>query len=258
MNSACSHGEERLVSLLYGDADEAQMAELRAHLAACEGCRSEFERLTSTRDLLSAWPNVVNAPRMVYVNRRSSFLARARRWTSEIGGLGLRAVVKPMVAGAAAVLVFVAAAALLDLRVAPEGGLQFGFGSGPPAAEPKSDAASGAAGDGAAGISREELQEGLAQAVSHMEQLFLSRNEEQRRLLLATIDERMQEQGLAMSEQLRGAVDAAFVDLQRQHENDLGLVFSAIDELGVVTGTELQRMNAILGSLVPGPRFEEE
>ena len=45
--------------------------------------------------------------------------------------------------------------------------------------------------------------------------------------------------------------------MQRQHENDLGLVFSAIDELGVITGTELQRMNTILASLMqrePGER----
>jgi hypothetical protein len=92
-----------------------------------------------------------------------------------------------------------------------------------------------------------------------MEELFRSRSDEERRLLLAAIDERMQEQGLAMSEELRGAVGAAFADIQQQQESDLGLVFSAIDELGVITGSELQRMNNILASLMQrGPDFEEE
>ena len=52
--------------------------------------------------------------------------------------------------------------------------------------------------------------------------------------------------------------DAAFTDMQRQHEGDLGLVFSAIDELGVITGTELQRMNMILASLLQREPDEKE
>jgi hypothetical protein len=295
MNKACSYGEEQLASLLYEDGGEAEMAELRAHLAGCAGCRAELEDLASARDLLSAWPNAVNVPRMVYVNERSGFLARARRWADEIGGPGLRAVLQPIGAAAAMVVVLVAAAALLDLRVASDGSLRIGFGGGPPAADqiadaaggptsdtaggPTSDTAGGAtsdtatgatsdaaggpvrgtAGGTAAGISKEEFDEGLAQVVSYMEELFRSRSDEERRLLLAAIDERMQEQGLAMSEELRGAVGAAFADIQQQQESDLGLVFSAIDELGVITGSELQRMNNILASLMQrGPDFEEE
>ena len=257
MNSACGYGEERLASLLYEDGDETENIEMRAHLAACAECRAELESLKSMKDLLSAWPNAVNVPRMVYVNERSGFLARLRRWTDEIGRPGIRTALKPVVAAAAVVLVFVAAAALLDVRVAPDGRVQIGFGSGPPATDQMSDAAGGAAGEAAAAISREEFQEGLAQAVSYLEDVFHSRGDDERRLLLATIDARMQGQGLAMSQQLRGAVDAALTDMQRRHENDLGLVFSAIDELGVITGTELQRMNTILASLMqrePGER----
>jgi hypothetical protein len=92
-----------------------------------------------------------------------------------------------------------------------------------------------------------------------MEELFRSRSDEERRLLMAAIDERLQEQGIAMGEELQGAVDAAFGDIQQQQESDLGLIFSAIDELGVITGSELQRMNNILASLMErGPGFEEE
>jgi len=252
MNNACKYGEEQLVSLLYedGDQDQAETAEMRAHLAECADCRAELEQLTSTKDLLSAWPNAVNAPRMVYVNERSSFGARLRRWADEIGRLGMQPILKPAMAAAAVVVVFVASAALLDVRVAPDGRVQIGFGSGAPATEQVSDAAPA--------VTREEFEEGLTQAVSYLEELFQERGDDERRLLLATIDARMQEQGLAMNQQLRGAVDAALTDMQLQRENDLGLVFSAIDELGYITGTELQRMNTILASLVQREPGEQE
>lgn len=250
MNSACSYGEEQLAGLLYEDGDQAEMSEMRAHLAACADCRAELEHLTSMKDLLSAWPNAVNVPRMVYVNEHSGFLARLRRWADDIGGLGVKLVLKPVVAAAAVVLVFAVSATLLDVRVTPDGRLQIGFGSGPPAADQVNDAAGGAGAETTAAVSRDEFQADLSQAVSYMEDLFRSRSDDERRLLMAAIDEAMQEQGLAMSRQFRGAVDAALTNMQRQHENDLGLVFSAIDELGVVTGMELQRMNTILASLV--------
>ncbi len=250
MKSACSYGEERLAGLLYEDGDRTEMMEMRAHLATCADCRAELEGLTSMKDLLSAWPNAVNAPRMVYVNERTGFLARLRHWTGDIGGMGARMLLKPVVAAAAVVLVFAASAALLDVRVTPDGRVRIGLGGEPPAAEQIADVPSDAAGETTATVSRDEFQADLSQAVSYMEDLFRSRSDDERRLLMAAIDEAMQEQGLAMSRQLRGAVDAALTDMQRQHENDLGLVFSAIDELGVVTGMELQRMNTILASLV--------
>jgi ABC-type transport system involved in cytochrome bd biosynthesis fused ATPase/permease subunit len=191
------------------------------------------------------------------VNESSGLLARLRRWADEIGRPGIGAVLKPVVAAVVMVMVFVASAALLDVRVAPDGSVHIGFGGGPPAADQISDAA-GAAAAAAIAISREEFEEELARVVSYMEELFRSRSDDERQLLMAAIDERMQDQGLAMSQQLRGAVDAAFTDIQRQHEGDLGLVFSAIDELGVITGTELQRMNTILASLLQREPGEKE
>lgn len=254
MNSACSYGKERLVSLLYEDGDTAEMIEMRAHLATCAGCRAELEDLTSTKDLLSAWPNAVNVPRMVYVNEPAGFLAGLRRWADELGGMAMGTVLKPVVAAAAVILVVAASVALLDVRVAADGRVQIGFAGGPPVAQ--LDEA--AAGETAQAVSREEFQEGLTQAVSYLEELFQSRRDDERRLLMAALDERLQDQGLAVSQQLRVAVDAAFTDIERQHENDLGLVFSAVDELGVLTGTELQRMNTILASLMQRPPGEQE
>ncbi len=262
MNSACQYGEERLAGLLYEDADEAEMIEMRAHLATCQGCRTEFEHLSSTKDLLSAWPNAVNAPRMVYVNRRSGVMAKVRRWAEGIAGPGLKVALRPAATAAAVVVVLVAFAALLDVRVAADGKVQIGFAASAPVTERSGVTTNDTAGDvaveAADAITRQEFEEGLLQAVTYMEELLLARSEQDRRLLMATIDERMQEQGLAMNQQLRGIVDTAFTDLERQHENELGLVFSAIDELGAITGAELQRMNTILASLVQrGPGDEE-
>jgi hypothetical protein len=39
--------------------------------------------------------------------------------------------------------------------------------------------------------------------------------------------------------------------MEQRHEGDLRLIFSAVDELNLVTGMELQRMNTILASLMP-------
>lgn len=249
MSNACSYGEERLAGLLYDDGDQAELVEMRAHLADCEGCRAELEGLTSMKDLLSAWPNAVNAPRMVYVNERVGMLARLRRWVEDgVAGLGAMVFVKPAIAMATALVVLVAAATILDVRVAPDGRLQVGLAGGS-SADP-ADLGDPAATATAAPVSREELEQSLTQAVEYLEELFQSRRLEDRRVLIAAIDERMDEQGLAMSDEMRTVVSAAFSEMESQHEGDLGLVFSAIDEMGYVTSSELQRMNTILASLM--------
>jgi len=259
-HSACEYGEEQLAGLLYEDGDDAELAQTRAHLAECTDCRAELEEMTSMKSLLSAWPNAVNAPRMVYVNEPAGFFARLRRWADGLGGrglsgLGMNAVLKPAMAAAAMVLVFAVSVAVLDVRVAPDGSLQIGFGGAPVAEEMGPEAAAAAALN--APISREEFQEGLAQTVAYLDDMFQSRSDDERRLLMAAIDERMQEQGFVMSDQLRGVVNTALTDMQQQHEGDLRLIFSAVDELGIVTGMELQRMNTILASLMPqGPEEE--
>ena len=253
-SSACDYGEEQLASLLYEDGDSTEMAQTRAHLAECADCRAELEQMTSMKDLLSAWPNAVNAPRMVYVNEPSGFPAKLRAWADGLSGLGrglgMNAVLKPAMAAAAMVLVFAASVLVLDLRVAPDGSLRIGLGGSGNAPTAEELAAAAAT----APISREEFREGLNQTVAYLEDLFQERTDNERRLLLAAIDERMQQQGMVMSDQLRGVMNAALTDMEQQHEGDLRLIFSAVDELGVVTGMELQRMNMILASLVPsGP-----
>jgi hypothetical protein len=159
----------------------------------------------------------------------------------------MNAVLKPAMAAAAMVLVFAISLAVLDVRVAPDGSLQVGWGlfGAEPSAEDLAITAANTP------ISRDEFREGLAQTVAYLEELYDSRSADERRLLMAAIDERMQEQGLVMNEQLRGVMNAALTDMEQRHEGDLRLIFSAVDELNLVTGMELQRMNTILASLMP-------
>ena len=139
MNGTCKYGEEQLVTLLYED-DTAEAVEMRTHLATCADCRAELEELTSTRELLSAWPNVVNVPRMVYVNERTGVLDSLRRWIGELGVPAMGTMLKPVAAAAAIVVVVTASIALLDVRVAPDGRLQVGFGSAPQVTAPAASA----------------------------------------------------------------------------------------------------------------------
>ena len=49
MDSLCERREEMLVSLLYDEGDPQELAEARAHIAACVECRQEYESLIGTR-----------------------------------------------------------------------------------------------------------------------------------------------------------------------------------------------------------------
>lgn len=247
MKGACEQFEERLVGLLYEEGDEAEGARVRAHLAECAGCRREYEQLGSTRELLGAWPNVANAPRIVYVHEEASAARPAAGgWRAGFAGRWSPAVVAPLAAAATLVLALLGAWAVLDLQLGPDGVLQVGrLASDPTPPDPASTP-----------VTRAQLQEGLAEVVAVFDEALAERDREQRRLLLAAIDERMQEQGLSMGAELRGVVDTALTDLQRQHEGDLGLIFAAIDEMGMFTASELQRINTVLGSLaMAGPGY---
>jgi len=49
---ACDTTKDQLVARLYGELDDAAAERLDAHLAACSGCRGEFEALGAARGML--------------------------------------------------------------------------------------------------------------------------------------------------------------------------------------------------------------
>ncbi len=244
----CGNREERLVALLYEDGDRAELAESRAHLTTCARCREEFERLTATRELLGAWSEVVDAPGAVHVEEPAASLAgRGRRGASRSGWGGFRTFLPSLAAAAAVVLVLAASATVLRFQVAPDGRLRVGFAGSPaPVAA------------GAGFVTRRDLDQGLAQTAEYLEALVRSAREQDRQALLGAVDEVLGDQNASMGEQVTRAIDSAFDELDRRRRADLGVLLSSMDDLQVITTTELQRINAILASLTPPSGADQE
>ena len=51
--------------------------------------------------------------------------------------------------------------------------------------------------------------------------------------------------------QMMRAINSALDEMDRRRRADLGVMLSAMNDLQVITGTELQQMNAMLASLTP-------
>lgn len=249
MNGECAHRDERLVSLLYDDGDPEELAEIRAHLATCASCRDELQRLTSTRELLAAWPNVVNAPRMVYVDESGglagSTRGRARRaGTWKMGGGRFGSLRPSLAAAAAAVLVLVVAASLVRFRLAPDGSVHVAFGAT-------------SASTPSALVTRGDLDQGLAQTAAYLESTMRTARAQDRRALLAVVDQTLQDQNASLGRQMTSAIDSAFDAIDRRRRADLHVMLSSMNDLQVITGAELQRMSAMLASTTPGPAEQE-
>jgi hypothetical protein len=235
-----------LVALLYEDGDPADLADTRAHLATCGDCREEFEKLTSTRELLGAWPDVVNAPRVVYVNDSARSGddrggVRKSRW----GRFG--PFLPSLAAAAAVVLVFLGSAPFLRFQTTTDGRLRLGFG-----------ASSAPAAEGSALVTRDDLDRSLAQTADYLEALMRTGREQDRQQVLAAVDQTLRDQSTSMGEQVGSAINSAFDEIDRRRRADLGVMLSSMNDLQVITGTELQRLNAMLASLTPGPRDNQE
>jgi hypothetical protein len=246
MNGGCAGREEQLVALLYEDGDSAELAETRAHLATCAGCRAEFETLSSTRSLLAAWPDVLNVPKVIYVNepRRSSggrAAAQAKKW-SIFGGL------LPSLAAAAAVaLVFFISAPFLRVHTDADGSLRLGFG------------ASSAQVTGASAlVTQSDLDRGLAQTAHYLETLMQAGREQDRQQVLTAVNQALSDRNDVMGEQMGRAINAAFDEIDRRRRADLGVMLSSMNDLQVITRTELQQFNAMLASLTPAPSADQE
>ena len=247
MSGDCGNREERLVSLLYEDGEPAELADIRAHLETCATCREEFEKLTSARELLAAWPDVVNAPRVVYVNgpaRVSGGVRGGGRW---FGRSAFESFVPSLAAAAAVVVLFALSASFLRFQVAPDGKLHVGVG-----------ASSASAAAPSALVTRGDLDQGLAQTAAYLESMMRTAREQDRQALLGVVDQALRDQNASMGVQVSSAIDSAFDEIDRRRRSDLSVMLSSMNDLQVVTGTELQRMNAMLASLAPPPGAEQE
>jgi hypothetical protein len=247
MSGDCGKREERLVSLLYEDGEPAELADIRAHLETCETCREEFEKLTSTRELLAAWPDVVNAPRVVYVNEPARVEHGVRGGGRWFGRSVLESFLPSLAAAAVVVVLFAVSASFLRFQVGPDGELHVGMAaSSTPAAAPT------------ALVTRGDLDQGLAQTAAYLESMMRTAREQDRQALLGVVDQALRDQNASMGVQVSSAIDSAFDEIDRRRRSDLSVMLSSMNDLQVVTGTELQRMNAMLASLAPTPGAEQE
>ncbi len=247
MNAMCEARIGQLMELLYEEIEPAVEAELRAHLATCPGCRAEYESLTGTRELLAAWPNAVNAPRLVYVGRPFGLLARARRWVDEMGALGLRGLLRPALATAAAALVLLVAFSVVRFRVGPDGLLQVGFGT---FRTPAAQVADNPAAPDVQPVSRQEFQDRLIELLGYLQQIMENNRSQDRQVILAALDERLNQRDTGLRGSILATVQGALDELDRRRVDDLTTIAAALDNVQFVTTTELQRTNTILSALV--------
>jgi len=258
MDSLCERREEIVISLLYDEGDPRELAEARAHLAACAECRQEYESLIGTRELLGAWPNVSNVPKIVYVTDPTDLVSRVRRWVNEMGGLGLRSLLRPAVATAAIFLVMVVGVSLLRFEVSPEGILQVGFGKRDPV--PVTSMADGGAGQTAAGdivpVSREELTSVLEDMAVLLDELVQNTRAQDRQFILAQLQDQLDTRDEYITNTLLTAVNSAFTDMDT-YAARLEVLTAAFDDLQYIVGSELQKTNMILASLLEGSDGQE-
>ncbi len=242
MSDACGNREERLVSLLYEDGDPSYLAEIRAHVATCASCRGELEQLASTRELLGAWPDAEGAPRIVLVSQPVGSVGHDEDRPAPPRQWGPRRFL-PVLAGVAAVgLVLVSSALLLRFQVGADGRLRVGFGT------------SYAPAGGSYGlVTRADLDQSLARTAEYLEAMVRDTRQQDRQALLDAVDEALRDQDLAAGKQVANAINWAFEEADRRRRADLGVMLSSMNDLQVITRTELQQLSAMLASLAPAP-----
>lgn len=247
MSAECAGREERLVALLYDDGDPHELAETRAHLATCEACRTEFEALTSTRELLGGWADVGTVPRMVYVNGPSGDSDSARDGARPQSRARFGPFLPSLAAAAAVILVFLASAPFLRFQMGADGSMRLALGSSAPSASPAS-----------ALVTRDDLDRSLTQTVDYLETLMRRGREQDRRDVLAAVDQALNDQNAAMGEQVGTAISSAFDEIDRRRRADLNVMLSSMNDLQVITQTELRQFNAMLASLMPAAPTDKE
>lgn len=253
MSSVCERREELLISLLYDEGDPQELAEVRAHLATCGQCRQEYEVLTESRQLLGAWPNVANVPRLVYVTEPTTFLTRVRRWVDEIGSFGLRSLLRPAAVTASIIAVTVIAISVLRFQVGPDGVLHVGFGRAAmeksPALMADNTAAAPSGAEAVQPITREEFARGIEEMAAYVDELIQNTRLQDRQLLMVTLEQQLNERDAAITGTVLTAVNNAFGEMDTYGQR-LDLLTAAFQDLYDITGTELQKTNMILAALL--------
>jgi hypothetical protein len=131
--------------------------------------------------------------------------------------------------------------------MAADGSMRLALGSSAPSASPAS-----------ALVTRDDLDQSLTQTVDYLEALMRSGREQDRRDVLAAVDQALSDQNAAMGEQVGTAINSAFDEIDRRRRADLNVMLSSMNDLQVITQTELRQFNAMLASLMPAAPTDKE
>ena len=260
MSSKVSEAHDQLMAaLLYEDGSPEELARARALLAADSEFRAEYESMLETRSLLGSWPNVASVPRLVYVTEPAGFVTRVRRWVNELGALGLRPLLRPAAGLAAAAVVLVVAFSVLRFQVGPDGIMQVALrgaeGTPPAASMMAAEDASGVEGP----ITRAEFEAGLTEMAGYIRRIVNDARQEDRAAILTTLEQRLNERDVLLTEATLSAVQGAFDELETRNATEFATVLTALQDIQITTAAELNRTNAILAALLqPGDIREEK
>ena len=147
----------------------------------------------------------------------------------------------PSLAAAAAVVLLLASSALfLRFQVGADGRLRIGFGASPASTV-----------DGSALVTRGDLDQGLARTAEFLEAMVRDAREQDRRAMLDAVDQALQDQNVSMGQQ---AINSAFDEADRRRRADLGVMLSSMNDLQVITRTELQQLSAMVAAVAAAPQ----
>ena len=261
MSTVSKAHEQLLVALLYDEGSPEELARARTLLSSDPAFRTQYEKMLDTRSLLGDWPNVANVPRLVYVTEPLGFFTRVRRWVDEMGAYSLRSLLRPAAGLAAAAAVLVVAFTVLRFQVGPDGVLKVGLGrnletAAPTAALSEQDMDAMKA---VQPISRDEFNSGLVEMAGYVERLFAETRREDRQIVMAALEERLNQRDALLSQTMIAAINNAFNELQMRHTQEIATVLGSIQDLQYLTAIELQKTNTILAAMLqPGEVREEK
>ena len=147
---------------------------------------------------------------------------------------------------------------LLRFEVSPEGILQVGFGKRD--AAPVSTMAGGGPGSADQGdivpVTRQELNDALENMAVLLDQLVQNTRAQERQFILAQLQDQLDTRDEYITNTLLTAVNTAFTDMDT-YTARLEVLTAAFDDLQYIVGSELQKTNMILASLLQGGDDQE-
>ena len=102
-------------------------------------------------------------------------------------------------------------------------------------------------------MTRDDLDQGLSRTAAYLEAMVSDARRQDRQAVLDAVSQALQDQNTTMGRQVATAINSAFDEADRRRRADLGVMLSSMNDLQVITRTELQQLNAMLASLAPTP-----